>query len=895
MSEIKTITVGGTTYDLSSGGGLLPHLIISADTETEVTVTKGTTEITAEETSEGIYECDVPEYGTYTIEGTVNGNEMTGELVVDDVKIYNFYFVTPVPEGATVTPTNDIQTWLHCANITDKTYTTLAEVLADETTFEMLLADNNACDYMARSTDWAVAEGLVPVMTSNTTPEGVASASSEYMSAQYGNYPAYKAFNEDSATSGWVPASDGKTYQWIAYQFDTPVIVNRVYCKGFSANTSKTWQLQGSNTGNENDWHDIGNTFTVIAGSGVEVTAHIENTTAYSHYRLYSNTSVGASNDYGLKLQFYKADITTSEDAMSMVGHYDYCSEKLLGNMTWRNAICNSEYFESVLNTKVPAMTSATAPSGEVIANSYYTTYYPYYVFSSSANTSSSYTWEGQGNGSNVGWIGYEFTSPVVVNRVYLENRNEDSVPRAIKKFKVQGYNGSSWVDVSTELTNASSAKKVGAYYTFSNTTAYTKYRIFITDVYDTSYYGIGKLQFYGRKAIQNEYYPLVPVMTSNTTPSGEVSANDIYSSDYDAWKAFNGNWNYEGTGSSANRGWETSHSTVYSAGDWLEYDFTQPCIVQRVKLGNLITSALHDIYFKVQAYNGSTWVDLSDELHLVTTSTNAMNADYFNFSNSTSYTKYRIYITQNGTNGNGLGIKVQFFDKYDTGIIHSASNDTIYYLEDGDPVIVATTNSEGIGEIDFSMLEDNVVLYSSVAKDPTNLSNAYHRAIRITNHQYGGTKEAYLMPDTIRTLYWFGYEDADLEDCNTGNGWTCETNWSWGTAPTHNTNDIYLNASSSYSDKKYAGVGYKKSLPYSTTLNCIARGVYSSDNIAGSLYEVQNKNFNSQVSYNQYGTSASDVKYTLSVTKGNYVSVNAWRDKQTKLSALWYEKENVA
>ena len=32
------------------------------------------------------------------------------------------------PDGATVTPTDDVQTWLHCANIWNKSYTTISEV-----------------------------------------------------------------------------------------------------------------------------------------------------------------------------------------------------------------------------------------------------------------------------------------------------------------------------------------------------------------------------------------------------------------------------------------------------------------------------------------------------------------------------------------------------------------------------------------------------------------------------------------------------------------------------------------------------------------------------------------------------------------------------------------------
>ena len=59
------------------------------------------------------------------------------------------------PNGATVTPTDDVQTWLHCSNVWNKSYTTISEVVADTTTLNTLISDNNASDYLARSTTFA--------------------------------------------------------------------------------------------------------------------------------------------------------------------------------------------------------------------------------------------------------------------------------------------------------------------------------------------------------------------------------------------------------------------------------------------------------------------------------------------------------------------------------------------------------------------------------------------------------------------------------------------------------------------------------------------------------------------------------------------------------------------
>lgn len=60
-----------------------------------------------------------------------------------------------IPNGATVTPTDDVQTWLHCANIWDKSYTAVADVIKDTTTLNALIANENANDYLVRSTSFA--------------------------------------------------------------------------------------------------------------------------------------------------------------------------------------------------------------------------------------------------------------------------------------------------------------------------------------------------------------------------------------------------------------------------------------------------------------------------------------------------------------------------------------------------------------------------------------------------------------------------------------------------------------------------------------------------------------------------------------------------------------------
>ena len=186
---------------------------------------------------------------TVTLTGT-EGNNGSATITVNAASTSNYnaasttisVTATWIPNGATVTPTNDIQTWLHCGNEWNKNYTTISQVLSDTSTLSTLISSNNATDYLVRSTSWA-------------------------------------------------------------------------------------------------------------------------------------SSVCGDSN------------------AMSYIGLNNYCSNTLLANSTWLSAIANSSYIESVMNVKVPTMTSNTAPSGEVIFDSQYRdthqTYYGYYAFDNNYNSTS--------------------------------------------------------------------------------------------------------------------------------------------------------------------------------------------------------------------------------------------------------------------------------------------------------------------------------------------------------------------------------------------------------------------------------------------------------------------------------------------------------------------------
>ena len=795
----------------------------------------------------------ITELGTWSIETSYLGDDYGTTVVVTGIGTTATGHVSYVSEidGETVTPTDDITTWLKCANIEDASITTLADVLANRSLFETLLANSNACKYMARSTTWTGA--TVPNMTSDTTPSGVASASQ----TTSGKYP-YYAFNGNRSTG----TSDADFWQadtnnaWLQYKFDSSVIVTKFEISQKTAATrTLTVQLQGSNDGSS--FTDISGASTSLSQSTPTQIVEFANTTAYMYYRFVCQST----DSYCIitYAQMYAMGITTSQDAMSLVGKYDYCSNALLSNVTWCTAIGNSDYFESVLNVKVPVMTSNTTPSGEVFGTNQDTgnSWMAFDGNDSTASTAAS-------TGLTTGTLGYTFTKNVKITKITVKSN--------ITSFDVQGYDGTNWIT----LHEATGANVTDC---FINSNNYSKYRINIKGT-TAVYWLVYTIQFYGRSS--NEVLvPLVPTMTSNTTPSGECSASSegtYYSNTRYAYFAFNG-----GTS-----GW-VPNSTATN--NYIQYTFPTAVKVNAVKMtveSNLSTRVF-DRTFTILASNDN-FVSDSHELGSVIfnsmTGSNAYTKEV-SFVNNIAYTSYRLFCSdQLGSSGSWMlyTYGVQFYAKtVQTNIIHSAANDTIYMMDNGSQVPLCTTNSDGDGILDFTQFTDGTyTLYSSVAKDPTNLSNDYSKSIRITKTSYGCTTEAYLVPDTIKMLYWYGIKDSNLEDCTSENGWTPYSGMQW-VLSTYNTNNVTLPGGTN----KVNGIGTKNAVSASK-LHIVYQN--KGTNVNYFYYNVNAAKAwsgGSQISL----TSTSLTYDTPSITSEiNYLALDTTATGRADVYAFWYE-----
>ena len=317
--------------DDSQGGG---QFVIIAKGETyegqTVTATKGTKSKSAVITS-GIARIPVDEGGVWTL--TLSSGKTFN---TPNMTYYGEYEVLLLPNGSTVTPTNDIQMWLECAGL-NKSYTTMSEVLADTNTLSALISDNNASDYLARSTTWSsdicnnesamtyiglndycankllsdstwleaicstsetllkkVLNVYVPTLTDYTGSDGgVVSASSEYNSSR----KTYYAF--DGTANSWCSKSTSAG-EWIQYNFKRNVKISYMVLEEDMLLRFPEMKISGSN--------DNGANFTdiiTITTTSKDVKRAFINNEAYQIYRLTSTKIITDSNTAISKLQFY--------------------------------------------------------------------------------------------------------------------------------------------------------------------------------------------------------------------------------------------------------------------------------------------------------------------------------------------------------------------------------------------------------------------------------------------------------------------------------------------------------------------------------------------------------------------------------------------------------------
>ena len=292
--------------------------------------------------------------GTLTLYPMHSGNwecscysSVTGKTMTKTIDL-SYWGVQPTvvfedtPNGATVTPTDDVQTWLHCANIWNKSYTTISEVIADTTTLNTLISDNNAVDYMVRSTTWAsdvcnnesamtyiglnkycanillnddnwfasICESEYFEKVLNISVPRIQSDTNKVDQSSFYNTDTkgFRVFDKNDSTI-WNTADNEASNQWVQYEFDTPIVVNKVFMKAITdtkwnqyTGFPKQFKIFGVDDVGE---HEVYSGENPNASSGVEYTYNFKNDTPYKKYKLFAISNFGLKYVIMARLQFY--------------------------------------------------------------------------------------------------------------------------------------------------------------------------------------------------------------------------------------------------------------------------------------------------------------------------------------------------------------------------------------------------------------------------------------------------------------------------------------------------------------------------------------------------------------------------------------------------------------
>jgi len=147
----------------------------------------------------------------------------------------------------------------------------------------------------------------------------------------------------------------------------------------------------------------------------------------------------------------------------------------------------------------MPKMTSTTAPSGTVSASSTFSTLQPWWAFAQQPESTTILGWASDGS-SLPQWLQYQFSSGKVVTSYDITTWSFDNFPgHSPKTWVFQGSNdGSTWTDLDTQTNYTDLPLFTPVKFTFSNSTSYAYYRLYITANVSGSIVGVHELTMYG-------------------------------------------------------------------------------------------------------------------------------------------------------------------------------------------------------------------------------------------------------------------------------------------------------------------------------------------------------------------------------------------------------------
>lgn len=196
--------------------------------------------------------------------------------------------------------------------------------------------------------------------------------------------------------------------------------------------------------------------------------------------------------DYLVRSTTFATDVCADSTAMSYIGLNNYAANTLLADADWCTAIANSTYIESVLNVKVPTMTSNTTPSGTCFASSQNANNPPYKAFDGTTTQ----VWL-SANGTRSATIGYDFetSEKIVCFKIYPYGSGYSP-----KNCTVQcSEDNSTWTTVDSLTCPETQEWFIVPLSTINNA---RYWRLNVADTHSQAYIAIREIQFCGREDV---------------------------------------------------------------------------------------------------------------------------------------------------------------------------------------------------------------------------------------------------------------------------------------------------------------------------------------------------------------------------------------------------------
>ncbi|MGR6760458.1 discoidin domain-containing protein [Paenibacillus sp. T2-29] len=309
-------------------------------------------------------------------------------------------------------------------------------------------------------------ENLIPTMTSNTAPSGIASASTEYGD----RWKAWNAFDHLVDDYGWVAAS-GNTTGWLCYKFPSSLRITRYTItmrSGSHAESPNTWTFEGSSDGAA--WSVLDTRSNISFSTNLSQSFDFTNGAPYPYYRI----NITKNNGGGL-LRISEMEMYAKQ----------YESKFLISTNT-------DEFYSLYKKAERPLvslMNGFDSPSGSVIGSANYSTNYTWKAFDGDDITV--YATNFTPSSSYPAFIGFKFNEAVCVKRY--------SFRAGLRTFRfMASNNGVNWdvLDTKSSLTANITDTQT---FDILNDQSYTQYKI-ETSLATTGndWISIYSVQFYG-------------------------------------------------------------------------------------------------------------------------------------------------------------------------------------------------------------------------------------------------------------------------------------------------------------------------------------------------------------------------------------------------------------